>query len=159
LHPTEFCQSATVDRSHKITTFSQVTRYNIAYFSFMVLGAISFWTAYLTYTELKAAGGETSGVDGVLGFLVFLPLGIPILLALIFGPGFSIVMGRDSRLMTLTVLTLVLIFALVISGYTTWPLPLFPYAAICWVVDFLWLIKYRRRFEGLSDSAKSNESS
>jgi hypothetical protein len=139
--------------------FSAVTRHNIAYFSFMVLGLIAFWTAYLIHSEVQAAGGGTSGVDGVLGFLVLIPLGIPLLLAVVFGPGLSILLWRDRRLVTLTVITVVVVVALASLGYTKWPVLLFAYAAVCWAIDVLWLVRYRRRFEAVSDSMKADESS
>jgi hypothetical protein len=138
---------------------SPVTRHNIAYFSFMALGLIAFWTAYLMHSEIQAAGGGTSGVDGVLGFLVLIPLGIPLILALIFGPGLSILLWRDRRLATLTVVTLLLVVALASLGYATWPLLLFPYAAVCWAIDILWLVRYRRRFEAVADSTRASETS
>jgi hypothetical protein len=138
--------------------FSQVTRHNIAYFSFLALGLIAFWTAYLVHSEIQAAGGGTSGVDGVLGFLVLIPLGIPLLLALVFGPGLSLFLSRDRRLMTLTVITVVLMVALGSLGYSTWPFLLFPYAVACWAMDILWLVRYRRRFEAVADSTKASES-
>ena len=139
--------------------FSPVTRHNIAYFSFLVLGLIAFWTAYLIHSEVQAAGGGTSGVDGVLGFLVLIPLGIPLLLTLVFGPGLSILLWRDRRLVTLTVMTVVVVVALASLGYAKWPFLLFSYAAVCWVIDVLWLVRYRRRFEAVADSTKANESS
>jgi hypothetical protein len=143
----------------RVLSFSPVTRHNIAYFSFMALGLIAFWTAYLIHSELQAAGGETSGVDGVIGFLVLIPLGIPLLLALVFGPGLSILLWRDRRLVTLTVVTLLLMVALASLGYATWPMLLFPYATLCWAIDILWLVRYRRRFESLADSTSASNSS
>ena len=140
-------------------SFSQVTRHNIAYFSFMALGVIAFWTAYLVHSEVQAAGGGTSGVDGVLGFLVLIPFGIPLLVPLVFGPGLSTLLWRDRRLVTFTVITVVLVFALGSFGYATWPYLLFPYAAVCWAIDLLWLIRYRRRFEAVAESTHANESS
>jgi hypothetical protein len=139
--------------------FSPVTRHNIAYFSFLVLGLIALWTAYLIHSEVQAADGGTSGVDGVLGFLVLIPLGIPLLLALVFGPGLSILLWRDPRLVTLTFITVVLIVALASLGYARWPALLFTYVAVCWAIDLLWLVRYRRRFEAVADSTKANESS
>ncbi|MCU0939529.1 MAG: hypothetical protein MUC86_10390 [Burkholderiaceae bacterium] len=139
--------------------FSPVTRHNIAYFSFMALGLIAFWTAYLIRSEVQAAGGGTSGVDGVLGFLVLIPLGIPLLLALVFGPGLSILLWHDRRLVALTVITVVLVVAMGSLGYAAWPILLFTYAAVCWAIDLLWLIRYRRRFEAVADSTSANQSS
>lgn len=138
---------------------SEGTRRDIAYFSFMALGLISLWTAYLVHSEIQAAGGGASGVDGVLGFLVLIPLGIPLLLALVFGPGLSMFLGRDHRLMALTVLTVALLFALGALGYATWPYLLFLYAAVCWAIDLSWLVVYRRRFEAGAGSTQANPSS
>ncbi len=139
--------------------FSQVTRHNIAYFSFMALGLMSFWTAYLVHSEIQAAGGGTSGVYGVLGFLVIIPLGIPLLLALVFGPGLALVLWRDRRLLALTALTVALMIALGTLGYAAWPFLLFPYAVVCWAMDLLWIVRYRRRFEAGADSTRADPTS
>lgn len=138
---------------------SEGTRRDIAYFSFMALGLIALWTAYLIHSEVQAAGGGTSGVDGVLGFLVVIPLGIPLLLALVFGPGLSILLGRDRRLMALTVLTVALMVALGALGYAAWPYVLLVYAVVCWAIDLSWLVIYRRRFDAVAGSAAANPSS
>lgn len=138
---------------------TQGTRRDIAYCSFMTLGFIAFWTGYLIHSEVRAAGGRTSGVDGVLGFLVLIPLGIPLLLALVFGPGLSLLLWSDRRLMALTVLTLALMVALGAVGYATWPYLLFFYAAVCWAIDLSWLAVYRRRFEAAAGSAQASQSS
>jgi uncharacterized membrane protein YhaH (DUF805 family) len=141
-----------------MSKLSQEARHNIAYFSFMILGLISLWTAYLVHSEITAAGGGTSGIHGVLGFLVFIPLGIPLLLALVFGPGLSMLLWHDRRLATLTAITLALLVALVIMGYATWPYLLFIYAALCLATSLLWIIRYRQRFNAVPDSTKPNGS-
>lgn len=125
---------------------SQRARHDIAYISFMVLGLISLWTSYFVHSEIQAAGGRTGGVDGVLGFLVIIPFGIPLLLALILGPGLSVFLRRDYRLMTLTVLSIALVIALSNLGYRTWPMLLSLYAAVCMTFGLIWFIKYRRHF-------------
>jgi hypothetical protein len=125
---------------------SRRARHDIAYISFMVLGLISFWTSYFIYSEIQAAGGQTGGVDGVLGFLVIIPFGIPLLFALILGPGLSVFLWRDFRLMTLTVLTIALLIALGDLGYKTWPMLLSLYAAGCMTIGTIWFIRYRRHF-------------
>lgn len=125
---------------------SQRTRHDIAYISFMVLGLISLWTSYFVHSEIQAARGRTSGVDGVLGFLVIIPFGIPLLLALILGPGLSMFLWRDYRLMTLTVLSIALLIALGNLGYKAWPVLLPLYAAVCMTIGLVWFVKYRRRF-------------
>jgi hypothetical protein len=119
--------------------------HDTAYISFIVLGLICFWTSYFVYMEIRAAGGSTGGVDGVLGFLVILPFGIPLLLALILGPGLSVFLWRDYRLMTLTVLSIASVLALGNLGYKTWPILLPLYAAVCITIGLMWFIKYRSR--------------
>jgi len=121
--------------------------HDIAYISFMILGLISFWTSYFIYSEIQAAGGSTSGVPGILGFLVIIPFGIPLLLALIFAPGLSVVHCRDDyRLMTLTVISVALVIALNGLGYETWSMFLPAYATVCMTIGLIWFVKYRRRF-------------
>jgi hypothetical protein len=130
----------------RMPRISQRARHDIAYISFMVLGLISLWTSYFVHSEIQAAGGGTGGVDGVLGFLVIIPFGIPLLLALILGPGLSVFLWRDYRLMTLTVLSIALVIALSNLGYKTWPMLLSLYAAVCMTIGLIWFIKYRRQF-------------
>jgi hypothetical protein len=117
--------------------------HDIAYSSFMVLGLISLWTSYFVHSEIQAAGGETSGVDGVLGFLILIPFGIPLLLALILGTGLSVFLRRDYRLLTLTVLSIALVIPLSNFGYKTWPMLLSLYAAVCMTICLIWYFKYR----------------
>ena len=117
-----------------------------AYISFMVLGLISFWTSFHFYHEVNA-GGSTGGVGGLLLFVVLVPCGIPLLLALILGPGLSVVHCLDDyRLMTLTVISIALVIALGNFGYETWSMFLAVYATLCMTIGLIWFVKYRRRF-------------
>jgi MFS family permease len=117
-----------------------------AYISFMVLGLISFWTSFHFYHG-GVAGGSTSSVPAILVFVVFVPCGIPLLLALIFGPGLSVVHCRDDyRLMTLTAISIALVIALNGLGYETWAMFLAVYATVCMTIGLIWFVKYRRRF-------------
>lgn len=124
---------------------SQRTLHDIAYVSFMVLGLISLWASYFIYSEIQAAGGSTGGVDGVLGFLVIIPFGIPIVLALVIGPGLSLYLWRDYRLLTLTALLVALAIALSSLGYAAWPILLPLYAAVSIPTGLIWFKKYRSR--------------
>ncbi len=126
---------------------SRRTRHDIAYTSYIVLGLISFWTSYFVYSEIQAGGGSTGGVDGVLGFLVIIPFGVPLLLALMLGPGLSVFLWRDYRLIMLTVFSIAVVFALGNLGYETWVALLAPYGAICTAIGFIWFTKYRRHCE------------
>lgn len=118
-----------------------------AYISFMVLGLISFWTSFHFYHEIKVSGGNTDGAPAILVFAVFLPCGIPLLLALIFGPFLSVIHCQDDcRLMTLTVISIALVIALGNFGYETWSMFLAVYATLCMTIGLIWFVKYRRRF-------------
>jgi hypothetical protein len=118
-----------------------------AYISFMVLGLISFWTSFHFYHEIKVSGGNTDGAPAILVFVVFLPCGIPLLLALIFGPFLSVNHCQDDyRLMTLTVISIALVIALGNFGYETWSMFLAVYATLCMTIGLIWFVKYRRRF-------------
>jgi ABC-type Na+ efflux pump permease subunit len=103
----------------------------------VVLGLIAIWTSYWAYVDPD---------PGVIGFLVIIPFGIPLLLALILGPGLSIVLWRDLRLMTLTVLSIAMLIALEFLRVKDLPIPLSLYAAVCMTISLVWFVKYRTRF-------------
>jgi len=86
--------------------------HKIAYASFGILGAISFWVSILTFSLVGGAGGHISSAG--IGFFIIIPLGIPIFLATIFGPCLSLIVGwDDGYLMLMTGLT----FLLVVGSY------------------------------------------
>jgi hypothetical protein len=121
------------------------TRRDIAYVAFMVLGFIACWTAFFVLWEVGVSGGSTGGVDGVLGFLVLIPFGIPLLIVLVLGPGLSVFLWRDARLMTLTVVSIAVMLALGALGYASWPLLLVPYGVACIALGVAWFRRYRPR--------------
>ena len=97
------------------------TRYGIAYASFVVLALISCWTCYLTYSVLRASGGASDGLAPAIGFFVLIPFGIPLLVALILGPGMTILFfRRDPYLTTMTGLSILLVVTLNISDNDPW---------------------------------------
>ena len=114
---------------------SKRTLHDIAYVSFMVLGVIAIWTSFWAYVDPD---------PGVFGFMVLIPFGIPLLLALILGTGLSVFLRRDYRLITLTVLSIALVIPLSNFGYKTWPMILSLYAAVCMTIGLIWYFKYRR---------------
>lgn len=116
---------------------SQRARHDIAYISFIVLGLIAIWTSYWAHVDPD---------PGVIGFLVIIPFGIPLLFALILGPGLSVFLWRDYRLMTLTVLTIALLIALGNLGYKTWSMLLSLYGTVCMTIGLIWFVKYRKHF-------------
>lgn len=123
---------AGMDRKPRI---SQRTRHDIAYISFIVLGLIAIWTAYWALVDPD---------PGVIGFLVLIPFGIPLLLALVLGVGLSMVLWHDFRLITLTVLSMAMLVAVNSLPLKAFPIPLFAYAAACITMGLVWFTKYRR---------------
>lgn len=124
---------------------SKHKKQNIAYISFLVLGMISLWTSYIVGSEIQAAGGNTGGIPGVLGFLVIIPFGIPLLVALTLGPGISLFQVDDFRLIALTLLSIGLVMLLAVFGYETWPILLSTYGAICTATGLLWFTRHQKQ--------------
>lgn len=114
--------------------------HDIAYVSFMILGLISIWTSYWAYVDPD---------PGVIGFLVIIPFGIPLLLALVLGPAISLYLWRDHRLGALTMLTIGVVIALDTLREVTWSAFLIPYGAICMAIGIIWFTKYRRTSDEL----------
>lgn len=85
---------------------------DLAYASFMFLGAISLWSAYLL--SPGPSGADGSGAAGVFGFLVFLPFAFPSAVALLVGGTLSLISWRERQPMSLLVLTI--LFALYMGG-------------------------------------------
>ena len=129
--------SAGIARKPRI---SKRTLHDIAYASFMVLGLIAAWTAFWTLADPDW---------GVIGFLVLIPFGIPLLLASILGLGLSVVLSRDVRLITLTALSIAMLGAMNFLRLEDTPIPLVLYAAACIAIGGIWFIKYRRQYDEL----------
>jgi hypothetical protein len=133
--------------------------HDIAYISYIILGLISLWTASL------------EPEPNVIGMGVLIPFGIPLLLALILGPGISLYLWRDYRLVGLTILTIVIGIVLGNFMEATWyayllciylkisetcPInaveeTLFAaslcfYGAIAIAIGVIWFTKYRKHF-------------
>ncbi len=133
-----------VERSTKAVAWARGPRstwHDIAYGSFLFLGLMSLYTwIILVFVAGPSGGGDT--VAAAIGFLVAVPFGIPILLAMLMGPGLSLVLWRDYRLGTLTVLTL--IFLILVGILESWGILLIVYGAACLTVGVLWFAKYRK---------------
>jgi hypothetical protein len=104
------------------------------------LGLIAIWTSYWAYVDPD---------PGVIGFLVLIPFGIPLLLALVLGPAISLYLWRDYRLGALTMLTIGVVIALNTLREVTWFAFLIPYGAICMAIGITWFTKYRRTSDEL----------
>ncbi len=111
------------------------TLHHIAYASYIILGLISLWTASL------------EAEPNVIGFLVLIPFGIPLLLALALASGISLYFWRDSHLAALLVLTTVVVIVLNISRLEIWPAILFPYGTICIAKGIIWFKKHRKNHD------------
>ncbi len=110
-------------------------RRGIAHGSFGVLGLIGLWTAYLTWVDPS---------EGVIGFLVMIPFGLPLLGALGLGLGTTLVLRDDARLNVLSTLTVAIAGLLFVLELEDWPVPLGLYSAAC-ILDVLdWFVKQRR---------------
>jgi hypothetical protein len=117
---------------------------DIAYGSFSALGLIGTWTALLMWDDPE---------DGVLGFLVVLPFGIPVLLGLALGLGFSLAARDDARLVVLSLFTIAMAGVLVLLDLRFWVIPLAFYSAVCLQSGFTWFFKFRIVFEESASSS------
>jgi hypothetical protein len=111
------------------------TRRRDAYLSFILLGLSSLWVSYLTYGAVEGVGGHTPGLAGVMGFMVVIPLGIPISIAAIFGPYLSLFRNRDDvYLMSMTGLSFLLVVLANIVSATAWSGIFLAYGVACLVI-------------------------
>ena len=129
------CREHSADEISKNEIKKRNARRRDAYLSFILLGLFSLWVSYLTFHELGAAGGSTSGLPGVIGFFVIMPLGIPILIAVISGPFLSLFANRDDRyLMSMTGLSLLLVVLANIVSATALSWIFLAYGVACLVI-------------------------
>ena len=109
--------------------------HDIAYASFFFIALIALWTSFLTYMEPRE-GAAAVGM-GVIG-----PFGIPLAIALVLGPGLSLLLWRNELLLILAVITIIVFAELPSRGFEAWPAILLPFAAIVVAANLVWL---RRR--------------
>ncbi len=108
--------------------------HNIAYKCYLFLGLIAFWVSLWAFIDPE---------PGVIGFLVMIPFGIPLFVALILGFATTLYQHQDFRLLILLVLTFGAVSALPATNIKSWPAFLIPYGAITIVFATLWFRKYR----------------
>lgn len=89
----------------------QVKR-NVAYLSFMFLGLVSLWSAYVLAPS--QSGEDGSGAAGSFGFLVFIPFALPAVVALLAACSLSLLLWPEWRPLSLLALTIV--FSLYMGG-------------------------------------------
>lgn len=110
-------------------------RRGIAHGSFGVLGLIGLWTAHLTRVDPS---------EGVIGFLVMIPFGLPLIVALGLGLGMTVVLRDDARLNVLSTLTVAIACLLLVLDLEDWTVPLGLYSAACILAALDWFVKQRR---------------
>ncbi len=108
--------------------------YAIAYKCYVFLGSIALWTSLWAFLDPD---------PGVIGFLVMIPFGIPLLLALIFCPAASLLLWQDFRVLVLLVLTFGTVAAVLPLDIKVWPAFLLPYGVTAIAFSTLWLKKCR----------------
>ena len=118
------------------------TSQKVAYISFRVIGLIAILSGFLVASEISGSGGATGGLAGVLGIGILVPLGIPLFLSIILGPGLSLFVGlNDSCLMSMTGLTILfLILSVVVGAVALAPL-FFAYGIACMAIGAKWIPK------------------
>jgi len=135
------CRGLSNDEFFKNQTKQEDKAKRVVYISFRVLGLISLWVSFILF-----GGGDTSGLGGVIGFLVILPLGIPLLLAIPLGPGLSLIVGRNDRcLMSMTGLTILLAILLSVVGAIALSPLFFAYGIACMTIGAKWITKMNER--------------
>ena len=114
--------------------------HKIAYTSFGILGVISFYISYLTFGAVGGAGGHIP--PGAIGFLIIIPLGIPIFLAVIFGPCLSLFAGwDDGYLMFLTGLSFLLVVGSFVVSVSALSWVYLAYGLSCLTIGAKWIMK------------------
>jgi len=135
------CRGLSIDEISKNQTKQRDKAKRVVYISFRVLGLISLWVSFLTFGAV-----DTSGLPGVIGFMVILPLGIPLLLAILLGPGLSLIVGRNDRcLMSMTGLTILLVILSGVVGARALSPLFFAYGIACMTIGAKWITKMNKR--------------
>ncbi len=115
---------------------------NVAYLSFMFLGLVSLWSAYVLGPG--QSGDDGSGAAGSFGFLVFIPFALPAAVALLAAGTLSLLLWPEWRPLSLLALTIV--FGLYMGGsFDLHRLPWLTYGSIVTVfAAWFLLVDWRR---------------
>ena len=134
------CRKYSADEISENELKPRSNTHKIAYASFGILGVISFYISYLTYGAVGGAGGHIP--PGAIGFLIIIPLGIPIFLAVIFGPCLSLFAGwDDGYLMFLTGLSFFLVVGSFVVSVSALSWLYLAYGLSCLTIGAKWLTK------------------
>jgi hypothetical protein len=110
--------------------------HDIACASFFFIGLLALWTSFLIHTGGDPAAAVGMGVIG--------PFGIPLAVALVLGPGLSLLLWRNELLLILAVITIVVFAELGGRGFERWPAILLPLAAIVIAANLVWWLGRRK---------------
>jgi hypothetical protein len=136
------CRGHSVDEISENEIKPRSFPHKTAYLAFIVLGLISLWVSYLTFGAVEGVGGHIPGLPGVIGFLVIIPLGIPLILAVFFGPFLSLFTGwGDGYLMSMTGLSYLLFFSLLLASATALSWLFLAYGIACLVICVIGITK------------------
>lgn len=121
---------------------NEQSKRDLAYASFMFLGAISLWSAYVLAPG--QSGEDGSGAAGSFGFLVFIPFALPAAVALLVAGSLSLLLWPEWRPLSLLALTIV--FSLYMGGaFDLHWRPWLVYGSILTVLAALFLLVDGRR--------------
>ncbi len=120
--------------------------HDIAFSSFFVLSLIAFWTSYLVHHEFTVSGGSTD-LGAAIGMGVIGLFGVPLVVALVLGPGLSLFLWRNYLLLILSILTIVVFVIIGNLGIERWPMILLPFAVILMAATLVWCVRLRRTWK------------
>lgn len=126
----------------EVPPMSDQAKRTVAYSSFMFLGLVSLWGAYVL--SPGQSGGDGSGAAGSFGFLVFLPLALPAAVALLAAGSLSLLLLPEQR--PLYLLALTIFFSIFLGGsFALHWLPWLIYGSIVTVLAAWFLLVDRGR--------------
>lgn len=111
---------------------------DIAYVSFLTLGLISGWAAFIAYVC------RNDDIPAALGFGVFVPFLLPMMVAMVLGAGLALFL-RDLRLVAMTALSIVLVTTIELFEEQIWWLPLALHSAACLTLGLVWFTRTRKK--------------
>lgn len=126
--------------------------HDIAFAAFFVLVLIALWTSYLILISIS--DGTTDDLPVLIPLAVGVIAGIPLLIALVLGPGLSLFLWRNNLLLILSILTIAVFLIIGNLGFEKWPVILLPFAVILTASVVVWWVRLRRTWRQLPPAKK-----
>ena len=126
--------------------------HDIAFAAFFVLVLIALWTSYLILISIS--DGTTDDLPVLIPLGVGVIAGIPLLIALVLGPGLSLFLWRNHLLLILSILTIVMFVVIGNLPYERWPTILLPFAVILMAAILVWFARLRRTWKQVTTTKK-----